>query len=305
MLDYRGLEALTTVIETQGFEAAANKLHLTQSAISQRIKNLETYYGSPLLIRTQPYHATEFGEQLLGYFKKILLLENELSSLMTDNEQLATFSIALSRDSLETWFMSLIDKHNLLDNHLIDIMTDDQEITLSYLKKGLVASCITTSETTIPGCQAKLLGYLNYVLVCSPTFKQQYFNKQQAHENYMQAPALIFDSNDKLHEIYFKNNFDLDSAPKQSHTIPSIQGFKLFALKSYGYGLIPKIDIEKELQRGELIELYPEKPWKMPVYLHHWDIQTELSKKFISTLVKLSKRYLNNQPKKKLLTYKN
>ena len=128
MLDYKGLEALATVIEVQGFEAAAKKLYLTQSAISQRIKTLESRYGTPLLIRAQPYQATEMGEQLLGHFKKVLLLENELVTQMEDSAQHAIFSIALSRDSLETWFMSILSEHDLLDQSLINIITNDQEI---------------------------------------------------------------------------------------------------------------------------------------------------------------------------------
>lgn len=64
MLDYRALAALQAVIETQGFETAANKLFITQSAVSQRIKALENHYGEPLLIRTIPYQPTAFGESL-------------------------------------------------------------------------------------------------------------------------------------------------------------------------------------------------------------------------------------------------
>ena len=292
MLDYKGLEALATVIEVQGFEAAAKKLYLTQSAISQRIKTLESRYGTPLLIRAQPYQATEMGEQLLGHFKKVLLLENELVTQMEDSAQHAIFSIALSRDSLETWFMSILSEHDLLDQSLINIITNDQEITLPYLKKGLVSSCVTTSSESMSGCRSILLGYLNYVLVCSPTFQQHHFQHKQPHENFSTAPALIFDTNDKLHEQYFKKYFDINFPPPNYHTIPSVKGFKIFALKGYGYGLIPRIDIKQELQNGSLIELYPEKPWKMPVYLHHWEIQTTIEKNILTKLLTLSDHYL-------------
>lgn len=50
--DYRALQALDTVIRERGFERAAQKLCITQSAVSQRIKQLENLFGQPLLVRT-------------------------------------------------------------------------------------------------------------------------------------------------------------------------------------------------------------------------------------------------------------
>ena len=52
--DYRTLQALDAVIRERGFERAAQKLCITQSAVSQRIKQLENLFGQPLLVRTVP-----------------------------------------------------------------------------------------------------------------------------------------------------------------------------------------------------------------------------------------------------------
>lgn len=48
--DYRTLQALDAVIRERGFERAAQKLCITQSAVSQRIKQLENMFGQPLLV---------------------------------------------------------------------------------------------------------------------------------------------------------------------------------------------------------------------------------------------------------------
>lgn len=57
--DYRTLQALDAVIRERGFERAAQKLCITQSAVSQRIKQLENMFGQPLLVRTVPPRPTE------------------------------------------------------------------------------------------------------------------------------------------------------------------------------------------------------------------------------------------------------
>ena len=51
MLDYAALEALAAVISTGSFEGAAGRLHVTQPAISQRIKQLEERMGAVLIVR--------------------------------------------------------------------------------------------------------------------------------------------------------------------------------------------------------------------------------------------------------------
>ena len=67
--DYRTLQALDAVIRERGFERAAQKLCITQSAVSQRIKQLENMFGQPLLVRTVPPRPTEQGQKLLALLR--------------------------------------------------------------------------------------------------------------------------------------------------------------------------------------------------------------------------------------------
>lgn len=74
--DYRALQALDAVIRERGFERAAQKLCITQSAVSQRIKQLENLFGQPLLVRTVPPHPTEQGQNYWRYCIKLNYLKN-------------------------------------------------------------------------------------------------------------------------------------------------------------------------------------------------------------------------------------
>ena len=69
--DYRTLQALDAVIRERGFERAAQKLCITQSAVSQRIKQLENMFGQPLLVRTVPPRPTEQGQKLLALLRQV------------------------------------------------------------------------------------------------------------------------------------------------------------------------------------------------------------------------------------------
>lgn len=282
-MDYKGLEALYTVQELQSFEAAAKKLHITQSAISQRIKGLESFYGEPLLIRSLPYRPTKLGTQLITHFKQVCLLEQDLEKQLGEAVT-PHISIAINRDSLETWFLDLIEEKDF--NHLtLEVIADDQELTLELLKNGLVSACLSTTENEILGGHVQYVGKMEYVLVASPKFIKTHFPKGFSKSSLLQAPAIKFDQNDMLHERYLEKFFGISAHDLNFHVIPSVRGFKKFALLGYGYGLIPKIDITEELKNKKLIQLCPDKTWQIPLYWHYFAVQSKFYQKFNQEMI--------------------
>lgn len=292
MLDYKGIEALYTVQELQSFEAAAQKLHITQSAVSQRIKGLETFYGKPVLTRSLPYRPTELGQKLITHFTRLCLLEGDLQQQIGKMAQIPRISIALNRDSLETWFLDLVEETEIARNISLEMVADDQELTLDYLKNGLVSACLSTSEKEIQGGRVQFLGDMEYVLVASPSFVKKYFSKGNDKQNLRNAPAIKFDQNDRLHERYLEKFFDLDGRELNYYIIPSVAGFKKFTLLGYGYALIPRIDIVHELEENRLIQLYSDKTWKIPLYWHYWAIESKLYQKFNADVIEWAKSRL-------------
>jgi DNA-binding transcriptional LysR family regulator len=85
-LDLTALRSFVTVLEAGGVTRAANQLHLTQSAVSMQLKRLEEALGQPLLDRAgRGVAPTAQGEQLLGYGRRILALNDEVWARMSDS----------------------------------------------------------------------------------------------------------------------------------------------------------------------------------------------------------------------------
>lgn len=292
MLDYKGIEALYTVVNEQSFEAAARKIHITQSAVSQRIKGLESYYGEPVLVRTLPYRPTKLGESLLAHFKRISLLEDSLKQQIESATIKPKISIAINRDSLETWFLDLLDQTHIFNDLTLEIIADDQELTIEYFKKGLVTACLSTADRAILGGNMTFLGNMDYYLVASPAFVDRYFSDRNQKKCLVNAPAIKFDKNDRLHERYLERFFKIVGEDLNFHVVPSVPGFRKFALLGYGYGLIPKIDILEELKKKQLIQLFPDKVWQIPLYWHYLDIESKFYKKFTHDIIQHAKRKL-------------
>lgn len=85
-LDLTALRSFVTVAETGGVTKAAQQLHLTQSAVSMQLKRLEEALAQPLLDRSgRGVALTAHGEQLLSYGRRLLALNDEVMSRMTDH----------------------------------------------------------------------------------------------------------------------------------------------------------------------------------------------------------------------------
>lgn len=292
MMDYRGLEALHSVISHNSFEVAAQKLCISQSAVSQRIKACQSYYGDPLILRTSPYSSTPLGTKLLIHFEKVRLLEKSLDASLNQKEKPTAISMAINRDGLEIWFNDLLVTSKLLNEYRIEIITCDEEHTTSFLKNGIASICFSSRNDSIPNCTSELAGYMEYLLVCSPSFKQQYFPETVSKKAIIKAPALLFDKTDTLHGRFLAKYFNIADQRPPYHLIPSVKSFKEVAKEGFACALIPRLDIEEELSSGALYNLLPNKSWKMPYYLHHWEFGEPKYKKFVQLMLQGAKKIL-------------
>ena len=78
MLDFDLLRSFVSVVDTGGFTSAGERVHRTQSTVSQQIKRLEESLGYPLLHRDgKQATPTEQGERLVSYARRLLALEQE------------------------------------------------------------------------------------------------------------------------------------------------------------------------------------------------------------------------------------
>jgi DNA-binding transcriptional LysR family regulator len=84
MLDLELLRSFVSVVDAGGFTRAGERVHRTQSTVSQQIKRLEEDLGQPLLNRTaKDVTPTEAGERLLSYARRLLALAEEARDVMT------------------------------------------------------------------------------------------------------------------------------------------------------------------------------------------------------------------------------
>lgn len=191
--DYDSLNVLSAVVRTGSFEAAAKALNVTQSAVSQRIKQLEEKVGSVLIQRGRPCVATDDGLLLCQHIEQVALLRHEVTEQLasrgsSEGSTAVSIRIAVNSDSLATWFPSVISRAATELNLRLEIVPDDQEFTEERLRSGDVLAIVTSSDTPIPGCRIVALGAMEYMAVASTEYAETYLSGTRSVQTVAAAP---------------------------------------------------------------------------------------------------------------------
>jgi len=287
MLDYKLLEALAAVVREQGFDKASKILHLTQSAISHRIKTLEEQTAQILLIRGNPPRPTPAGQRVLKHFRLVQGLEDDLEESLSPHPRDGFVSLVLgvNADSLATWFLPAIRPFLDREKIVLDLLIEDQEITHRLLANGEVIGCITSEKEPSQGCTAHPLGIMSYRLMATREFVSTWFPGGLTREAATKAPAVIFNRRDGLHASMLSHLFPDFSHSFPAHYIPSSEQFVRVITQGHGYGLIPDLQLEKLPDSDQLEECAPGHALPILLFWHTWTRQSELLARFTDVLV--------------------
>lgn len=283
--DYRNLQALNAVISERSFERAAQKLHITQSAVSQRIKQLENQFGQPLLIRTLPPRATEQGQKLLALLHQVELLEAQWLGHDSKNSVPQLLSLAVNADSLATWFLPAL-KSVLADLPIrLNLKIEDEERTQERLRRGEVIGAVSIQSQPLPSCLVDKLGALDYLFVASPEFAQHYFPKGVTQAALLKAPAVTFDHLDDMHQAFLQLHFQLAPGSIPCHIINSSEAFVQLARQGTACGMLPHLQIENDLMQGTLLDITPGLYQRRMLYWHRFAPESRLMEQVTDALI--------------------
>jgi LysR family transcriptional regulator (chromosome initiation inhibitor) len=292
--DYKLLHALHMVMQEQSFERAARALYISQSAVSQRIKQLEEFVAHPVIVRGQPIVATSMGQKLLSHYKQVKQLEDVLlPDLLPDAPtQSVKLSLAVNADSVATWFFDVMTP--LLKSYPIelDLLIANETRTLDKLRSGEAFAAVSLNQQVLPGFAAFELGKMKYILVATPQFQQRYFANGINAQSLRQAPGVSFDPKDDMHIRFIEKHFGLSAGSYPRHTVRSSEAFVEITKQGAAYCLLSELQIEKELASGELINILPEKSLTQVYYWHCWVMVRGVYKAVSQQIVKGARQIL-------------
>lgn len=271
-MDTSQLQALAAAIDGGTFEAAARSLHVTPSAISQRIRALENVVGGVLLQRSKPVVPTAVGAIYLRLARQIERLTEDAAVEAKDgrSDRWPVVSLAINGDSLATWVMPALA--DLAGEISFDIHREDQDHSARLLRDGTVMAAITTEHRPVQGCTSTRLGVMRYRPMASPHFVRRWFSRGVDTNALEAAPLVVFDHKDDIQHRYLRT-FSPTLSPPQ-HFVPVSADFAEAVRLGFGWAMLPDQQSEQPASRGELVQLPAGEAVTVTLYWQQWSLRT-------------------------------
>jgi len=282
------VRTLLAAVDEGTFDAAAAALHITPSAVSQRVKALEQRIGRVLLTRTKPIALTDSGEVLVRYARQLVRLEADaVAELGLDAEHQAatTIAVAVNADSLSTWFLDALPRIPASLRVGFELLRDDEAHTAALLRRGRVAAAVTRDATAVTGCSVTKLGVMRYRASASPAFVERWLSTGPIERTLPAAPVLVFDRNDELQDRFLSALTGRPPCREQTrHLIPTSEAFLDAVARGIGWGMIPD-EQAALLPEGALVEVAPGHPVDVPLYWQQWKLDSPALKALSDAVV--------------------
>ena len=266
------LAALVAIVDEGTFDAAARRLSVTPSAISQRVRALESQVGQVLLLRTTPSRTTEAGAVLLRMARQQQLLEREaLAELSGGDEAGATnLPVAVNADSLATWFRAVLEECASWGDVTVRLHVEDQDHSSALLRSGTVLGAVTSDPVAVQGCSVERLGTMRYLPVARADLARRWAKGRGV--DWAGMPVVRFNAKDDLQDRVLSSH-GVTSAPP-THVVPSSEGFVAAVRAGLGWGAVPEDQLDDDLETGRLVRLSSPDRVDVPLYWQRWRLRS-------------------------------
>ncbi|WP_269937706.1 LysR family transcriptional regulator ArgP [Arthrobacter sp. HY1533] len=268
------LRTFLAVLDHGTFDAAAHRLHVTPSAVSQRIKAMEQAAGQVLLQRTTPIAPTPAGAVVHRLARQLRQLEADAAAeLGLAGTGPGTLAVVVNADSLATWFLDALELMPESAQPAIEVVREDEQHSVGLLRSGAVMAAVTATADPVQGCSATPLGAMAYRAVASAGFMGRWFPRGFSSGALDAAPSLNYDRTDTL-----QSNFAAAVAggalAGPRHYLPDTLQLADAVARGLGWGLMPQAHCSAGLKDGSLVDLVPGHTTRIPLFWQRWRIES-------------------------------
>lgn len=249
------LATFAAIVDEGSFEGAARRLHITPSAVSQRVKAMEQRIGSVLLQRTRPIAVTAAGATILRIARQLDRLVDDAARELGGGPAGGTvIPIVVNADSLATWFVPALVRAAGETAATFELIRADETLSTERLRRGEAMAAVTATKDPVPGCTSTLLGIDRYLAVAAPEFASAYFPDGVDAESLRRAPMIEFDRQDVFQQRFIRRVTRARVEPPH-HFVPSSAEFALAIELGLGWGMLPELQCREPLAEGRLVAL--------------------------------------------------
>jgi LysR family transcriptional regulator, chromosome initiation inhibitor len=263
------LDALVAIADHGSFEAAARQLHITPSAVSQRIRALEAAAGQVLIGRAAPCRPTSAGEWLVRLGRQTRLLYDEASQALTEGTAVE-LPVAVNADSLATWFRDVLAAAAAWDATAIRLHVEDQAYSQKLLRSGDVLAAVTSDQEAVQGCSVEPLGVLRYVPAAAPAYADRW--RCGPSPDWAAMPTMAFGDKDELQSDLLRRH-GITRPPPVVHRVPTTADFYAAVCAGLGWGMLPEQQAGADVAVGRLTRLSSD-VIDVPLFWQRWRLDS-------------------------------
>lgn len=263
------LETLLAIAEEGSFDAAAQRLHLTPSAVSQRVRALERSAGQVLVRRTSPAEITAAGAPLMRLGRQLRLLAAEAAEAL-GNEAVVELAVAVNADSLASWFRPVLAAVAQDPGTALRLFVEDESLSHDLLRRGEALAAVTSEPQPVQGCSVEPLGTLRYFPAAPPGFLERH--RRGRGLDWSAAPMVVFNEKDRLQDSVLAAHGV--GRPPVVHRVPSTADFLEAVRCGLGWGLVPEPQFAPAAEAGDLVQLPGSKTVGVPLHWQRWRLDS-------------------------------
>jgi LysR family transcriptional regulator (chromosome initiation inhibitor) len=263
------LDALVAIADHGSFDAAARQLHITPSAVSQRIRALEAAAGQVLISRGTPCRPTAQGEWLVRLGRQARFLYDEAGQALA-SATAVELPLAVNADSLGSWFRDVIAEAASWEGTSIRLRVEDEGYSQELLRRGDVLAAVTSDPAAVQGCSVNLLGALRYLPAATPALAER--SRRGTTLDWVGLPVINFNDKDDLQHKLLRRR-GVEHGPLVVHHIPSSADFYAAVRLGLGWGMLPEPQARADLASGALT-LLSDDVIDVPLHWQRWRLDS-------------------------------
>src|SRR3954449_1807855 len=245
------VEALVAIVDHGTFEGAARALHVTPSAVSQRVRALEREVGQVVVRRGTPCVPTEAGAALVRLGRQTRLLDDEARAALQEHVGRVEVTVAVNADSLATWFRDVLAEVAGSTDLTLHLVVEDQAYSAELLRSGEALAAVTSDPRPVQGCRSEHLGFLRYRPAATPALAERW--RSGRGSDWQRMPVVVFNAKDDLQHDLLRDRGV--TAPDVVHLVPTSADFHEAVRLGLGWGMLPEQQLLPDLAARRLVTL--------------------------------------------------
>lgn len=283
-MNLRFVEAFYWVASLKSISRAADKLYLTQSAMSSRIATLEEELGILLLDRRdKQFKLTVAGARFLVYAQKLLDLQREVKQEMGSGAPMAvSMRIGAIESVLHSWLIPWLEK--LRGDHPgleLELTVETTPILMDQIQRGTLDLVFAVLPASADGVRNQALPPMDMAFVGNPALHKK---RNYRLDELAEMELLTFQKGSQPHvtllDLFKQNRME----PKKVHAISSISAMVQLVQGGFGVALLPRAAVQRLTGFASLKLLTCDKKLKaLPI---HASYRTDPTSSTVETVVK-------------------